>query len=156
MTPTKVCNKCGVERPLTSFYKQQAAPDGCGYTCKDCCLKRERRYRYNNPKKFILKRARSRARKGDIPFNITDDDFAIPKRCPVFDIPLVINKDGYGGHGGWTDNSPSLDRIIPDLGYVRGNVEVVSMKANRLKNDVPIGDLITLARYYAAKFNTEF
>jgi len=33
------------------------------------------------------------------------------------------------------DNSPSLDKLIPELGYVKGNITVMSVRANRIKND---------------------
>lgn len=44
-------------------------------------------------------------------------------------IELVV---GIGGH---TDASPSLDKFVPSLGYVRGNIAVISNKANRMKAD---------------------
>ena len=52
---------------------------------------------------------------------ITINDLVFPERCPVLNIPLLST-------GKRTDNSPSLDRIIPSLGYVPGNVKVISWK----------------------------
>ena len=63
---------------------------------------------------------------GNYPCTITKDDIFIPSHCPVFGMPLEI------GQGVPTDNSPSLDKIIPALGYIPGNVLVVSNKANIL------------------------
>ena len=39
------------------------------------------------------------------------------------------------GKKGGTERSPTLDRLIPELGYVPGNIAVISMKANRIKSD---------------------
>ena len=34
--PVKICNKCGRELPLDSFWKSAASPDGHIYHCKEC------------------------------------------------------------------------------------------------------------------------
>lgn len=52
------------------------------------------------------------------------------------------------GRGG-KNNSPSLDRIRNELGYVRGNVIVISNRANRLKSDASIEELRDIASFYA-------
>ena len=90
-------------------------------------------------KKRMLKDARYRASKKNIPFNLTFDDFEVPDRCPVFGFRMLR------GH---PHRAPSLDRIIPELGYVRGNVIVVSNLANRLKTDAAIHQLRLVADFY--------
>ena len=37
--------------------------------------------------------------------------------------------------------SPSLDRIKPHIGYIRGNVRVISYQANRIKCDCTDPDI---------------
>jgi hypothetical protein len=44
--------------------------------------------------------------------------------------------------------SYSLDRRNNDLGYVPGNVVVVSLRANQLKNDATVTELRQLADFY--------
>lgn len=51
------------------------------------------------------------------------------ERCPVFGKKLV---SGVGQSHQW---SPSVDRIIPSKGYVRGNLQVISLFANNIKQD---------------------
>lgn len=82
--------------------------------------------------------ARSRALEG-IPFDIELEDIVVPERCPLLGIPLV--------RGGRRKNrgNPSIDRIDPAKGYVKGNVWVVSTRANKLKNDATLTELETLA-----------
>lgn len=38
-------------------------------------------------------------------------------------------------------NDPSVDRIIPELGYTKGNVRVISNRANLLKNNASIEEI---------------
>ena len=44
--------------------------------------------------------------------------------------------------------APSLDKIIPEKGYVKGNVVVVSMIVNRLKSDANYKDMEKILKYY--------
>jgi hypothetical protein len=43
---------------------------------------------------------------------------------------------------------PTLDRIHNYLGYIRGNVEVISWRANHLKSDSTLDELRKMVRYY--------
>lgn len=92
----------------------------------------------------MLTTARNRAKTKNLPFNITEDDIDIPVFCPVLGIKLERGIEGTGR----TDASPSLDRIKPHLGYVRGNVIVVSNRANRMKSDGTAAELQRLADFY--------
>ena len=86
-------------------------------------------YRENNKEKELLRHARQRAKKKDLPFSLMEEDITIPNTCPVLDIPI------FSGEGVMCDNSPNLDRIIPEKGYVAGNVRVISQRANRIKSN---------------------
>jgi hypothetical protein len=59
----------------------------------------------------------------------------IPNYCPILDVELNYNSDKE--FVGWTrkDDSPSIDRIDNTLGYVIGNIHIISWRANRIKND---------------------
>lgn len=83
-----------------------------------------------------------RAERLGLPFDLTEEDIEIPLRCPVLGLPLAISD------GRPSANSPSLDRIYPERGYVRGNVLVVSMRANELKRDATIQELMLLVAFY--------
>jgi hypothetical protein len=88
-------------------------------------------------KRQMLSGARSRAKRGGYPCTITLDDFHIPEVCPVLGIEITL-----GGQGGRpTDGSPSLDKIIPALGYVPGNCIVTSQRANVLKSDATVAEM---------------
>lgn len=87
--------------------------------------------------------AKGRAKKQGIPFAISKDDIKIPDVCPVLGIPLLWGV----GQGRMSDSSPSLDKIIPELGYVPGNICVISWRANRLKNDATLAELEAVCSY---------
>ena len=96
--------------------------------------------RRNNPAYYLWKSAYSRARKAGIPCNIDLEDIIIPERCPILDIPLYIH-EGKSQH-----DSCSLDRINPKLGYVKGNIAVISRMANTMKQDASRDELETFCK----------
>lgn len=80
----------------------------------------------------MFTKARRRAREKGIPFGLTFAEFGktvIPEKCPVLGIPMFPQNDKT------QDGSPTLDRIVPSLGYTDGNVWIISAKANRIKSD---------------------
>lgn len=89
----------------------------------------------------------SRCKKRGIQFSLVEEDLVVPEYCPILGIKLEINT------GRLADNSPSVDRIIPDLGYVKGNVVVVSQRANWLKKSATLSELISVVHFYLALSN---
>lgn len=98
--------------------------------------------RRSDPRARLLTLARYRAKQRRIRFDLSVEDLDMPTYCPVLGLRLKRGK------GAPCDESPTLDRIDPRRGYVRGNVIVVSMKANRLKNNATVRELIRVAGYY--------
>jgi len=88
----------------------------------------------------LLGGARKRAKLFGIPLEIGLSDIVIPERCPVLGIALVRGDRP-------TPASPSLDRIDPRRGYVPGNVQVISTRANRMKSDASLAELRLFARW---------
>ena len=101
----------------------------------------QRSHRVRNLKRVLVSSAKRRAAKFGIPFNISPDDFEIPTYCPVFGFKLEV------GHKGFNASSPSLDRKIPKLGYVKGNIQVISYRANELKRDASLDELKKLVAF---------
>lgn len=92
----------------------------------------------------MIRHAKRRATIKGLPFNLTESDIVIPTFCPALGLPLVKN---FGGTTG-SDNSPSLDRIVAHRGYVRGNVIVISYKANRIKSNATPAELAAVVKFY--------
>jgi hypothetical protein len=80
--------------------------------------------------------AKRRSIKHNIPFNLTIEYLRgiATNFCPIFYTPLHWGKSGLG-KGKMKPNGPQLDRIIPELGYVIGNVAFISNRANRIKDN---------------------
>lgn len=105
------------------------------------------RWRETNREKAMIGAARSRAKKSGLDFNIDISDVSIPEKCPILLIPLFFTV------GSQTDNTPCLDRIDNTQGYVKGNVSVISHKANRAKGDLSADELQRLADYANSRKN---
>lgn len=99
----------------------------------------QRTARRTRPVRALLERAKQRARTQGVLFDLNGMDICVPDRCPVLGIRLVIG-------GPRSDASPSLDRVEPAKGYVKGNVRVISDRANRLKGGRTLGEIEGLSR----------
>jgi hypothetical protein len=79
-----------------------------------------------------------------LPFSLTKNDIVIPTHCPVLGIPLKHGVGRNGMHLG----SPTIDRLTPDLGYVPGNILVVSYLANSIKSEATPAQIRAVADFY--------
>jgi len=90
-------------------------------------------------------RLRNNAGRRGIYFNLTIDDLkaAWPTdgRCPVFG--YILRR----GRRTRKNSSPSVDRVKNSAGYRRGNVRVISNRANLLKSDATIAELRRVIEY---------
>ena len=98
-------------------------------------------YITNNYEWYLLNSARNRARIHNIDFSLSVEDIVIPEICPYLQIPLTRIR-GQGRQ----DYNPSLDRIDSSKGYIKGNVRVISDKANRMKNSATKEELLQFAK----------
>ena len=105
-----------------------------------------RKRRIATPEKFMLTAAKKRAKDKGLPFTICEADIAVPAVCPVLGMPIIVNG---GGHN---DNSPSLDRIVNELGYTPDNVRVISWRANRIKGNATPDELFKVWEYAKNQF----
>ena len=100
-------------------------------------------------KKTAITNAKKRAKQKGINFNITKEDIVIPEFCPYLGIKLEESSNRY------LDRSSvaSLDRIIPELGYIKGNIEVISNLANTMKSNANKEQLIQFALKVLERFD---
>jgi hypothetical protein len=79
------------------------------------------RIKFRNKKSF--------AKGKGVPFTIEFGEITWPTHCPALGLELDYFAESR------QENSPSFDQIDPGVGYVKGNVQILSWRANRIKND---------------------
>lgn len=145
----KTCLTCG-----TPFGGKQPSKKYCSEVCGNRYRNRRhyqafkelhfiKRVRLKNEyiERWMLARVKSRAKTKGIEFDLTEEDIKIPEFCPVLGLRLNHNM---GKGKGYHPDSPSVDRIDSNHGYVKGNVRVISDRANLLKNDATITELMAV------------
>jgi hypothetical protein len=153
----KKCPKCAEPKDESEFYTSTQTKSGLSTYCKPHAInankfspsskpERRKKWRDANITSMMVSSSKKRARKAGVPHTITREDIIIPDVCPVMGIPL------YPGVGrGPQHNAPSLDRIIPELGYIPGNIQVISHLANSMKRDASPEQLRLFAEWVLRK-----
>lgn len=93
-----------------------------------------------NYEKWLLSNAKRAEKDRGIPCDLELTDIYIPKSCPYLGIPLTRIRGA-----GQLDTNASIDKIDPTKGYVKGNIQIISRKANRMKNNASIVELLLFA-----------
>lgn len=154
----KYCSGCGTRKSFDNFSKNRAMRDGYANWCKSCLKKlwqrpenliRRKQRRLINYAYTLYTETKSRAKLSNIAFNLDKSDIVIPDICPVLGIPLIVSINGR------TDNTPSVDKIIPSKGYVKGNVQVISWLANNLKRDCTNPEVFEKIAIYLRRLKDE-
>jgi hypothetical protein len=158
---TRKCSKCGEEKVCSDFYRtrgKHASSSGYHAQCKTCCKARQatyrsgstaqrsashKKYRLENRAKVLIGLARSRAKEAGIIFELAPFEDQIQARidagvCEMSGLPFSLE-------GGRTWDSPSLDRIVPELGYTITNVRVVLFALNVMMNTWGAEKMIEIA-----------
>lgn len=169
----KICSRCKIEKDYSEFYKGSGFNGRQAY-CKSCAcssekirltkLKKDPNYvqsqkdyrrnqRLNNRASYLFRACKTRAKQQNIPFNLTIEDIVIPEFCPILGIKLSLDKLGKDKNGTRDFYVPSVDKIVPELGYVKGNIMIISMKANVMKNDATKEELLAFCKYFIEKYD---
>ena len=100
-------------------------------------LNRRRELHRINPKVRGFSSSKERAKKIGVPFGFKSSKELpdVPLICPVLKIIMFV------GNGKSTDNSPTLDRIDNTNGYIKGNVQWLSRKANQMKSNANLKEI---------------
>lgn len=105
-----------------------------------------RRWKMENPAKYLISRTKASAQRRGLVFAISEEDLgALPVHCPILGMELKYAAVGIGNKD---PALASIDRIDNSAGYIRGNVVVVSLRANMLKRDATPDELQRLADFY--------
>lgn len=93
----------------------------------------------------MLARLKCSAKRKKVPFNLNPDNITLPEYCPVLGIKLVFNTVAPD------DNSYSMDRIDNTKGYTMDNICVMSLKANKMKSNGTLAELVKLGKWAEAQ-----
>jgi len=145
----KICNKCNVEKLLTEFYYHKNRKKFMN-SCMECntkiCCEYQKKKRKEKDITFLL-RARAAGIKRD------KKDLGIPIMDKLSDYLLELweKQDGICYYtktkmdiSGYSKNNHlamTVDRIIPELGYVKENIALCCSIINRMKQDLTIKEL---------------
>jgi len=99
-------------------------------------------------KKAKIAGAKSRCLKAGLPFDLTVEGLFWPTHCPVFGFELTYS----AGNHFTKQSGASLDRIDPNGGYTLDNVQVISFRANLIKNDMTDDEQKLFADWVQKKF----
>ena len=128
-----LCLNCGKDFLLLTKNRKYCS-NNCRSLWNEGSPKRKE-WKSLNAEKQMLYRTRFSAKTKGIPFELQVSDIVIPDKCPILGISL--ERGIYKA----CDHSPSLDKINPALGYIPGNVRVLSQRANLLKSNATVEEL---------------
>jgi len=143
----RLCQRCEQLYPSVDFYKlkQKGGEDILGNKrsrfCRKCTINN---YVDIDSATKVVYRARQRAKIDGRECTLEPRDIVIPKFCPVLGIELIEKKGMGRPSGEATNDSPSIDRIENSKGYTKDNICIISNKANKLKRDGHIEEIIPL------------
>lgn len=169
----KFCPVCEKTKSSDEFYKstKSLSTDGLQFLCSDCYnyhnsinqgvdpnyfrkLRRDcdeefnqylqKQKRENSRKNHVstmLANAKKRAIKKGLEFSLTKEDIIIPELCPILGVPFIT------GTKGNYDFTPTIDRIDNSKGYTKDNIQIISNKANSMKNSADFEMLKNFAQY---------
>lgn len=149
MSATKECAGCKQELPVEMFHFNRQQKDGLSCYCKKCAKKTSKQNyakRASNHEwklEQALRASKVRANKKGLEHTLTLEQlkslYPPDNLCPVFGMEL--------SWGFPKDSSPSLDRIDSLKGYTLENCQIISNKANRLKADATLEELLLIVDY---------
>ena len=130
---TLYCSFCGSE-----FRTNHSRAEYCSSHCSQNASKRRRAFDIPRRMKELATGARHRAKPKGISYNI-DGEYLLTLwedqkgLCCVTGEPFDLSYDS-GLQKGWSKrNAPSVDRVVPELGYIKGNVRLVTFQVNCAK-----------------------
>lgn len=144
---TRTCTRCNVPKLLIGNYYYYKDRNYFMTVCKVCHGQEPSQF---TAKAKLIASSRRNAKARGLKHTITQSDLVLPEFCPYLGLKL-----DYEGRERRRDG-PSIDRINPAEGYVRGNVQVISDLANKMKSDATVEELVAFAQGVLKKHPVSF
>ena len=179
---SKKCPKCNEVKQVSEFSKRGDSRLGLMSWCKPCNREKvskwrsvnkekvneyqrkwneanrdkvnskQKKYRSLNPLKIrsskMLLEAKVKSIRNNVPFNIDFEyvyNLCENGKCSITGLDFeILNKRG--------PRSPSLDRIVPRLGYTKGNVRVILWALNAFKNEWSDSEIYPIAKEFCRSY----
>lgn len=144
----KQCGKCKINKKNSEFSFCIGTKDKLQGYCKLCKTGYNTDYRatkegYINHS-LLSSKTRAKNKKVDFNLDIEYLHSIATDKCPVFNVDLKY-ASSQKGPGNPDPYAAALDRVIPELGYVKGNVVFISNWANSIKSDATEVQLYAIA-----------
>lgn len=144
------CKKCRSDKRVANRKNTEVKSHERKLACdrynsnKPLILKKNKQWRDSESgvKHRMLHRSLQRSKEKGYDNDISIDDIIIPEECPVFHVQF---NSGSKAGGYW--NSPSIDRKDSSKGYTKDNIQVISMRANTMKSDASVEELVKFAKW---------
>ena len=149
----RLCSRCEELFPTPDFYidnisgSQDILGSKRTVFCPDCATKN---FMDIDPRKRMIYAARQRAKRDGRECTIKEEDIKLLDYCPILGIRLKSSTADERKKSSETDNSHSLDRVDNSKGYTPGNILIMSNKANKLKRDGCLDEILPITAYLMA------
>lgn len=137
-----ICRKCQIEKPATEEHFRRYRGYLVG-TCRVCQRVHQASWRNKNIFAYRVQGIRGDCKRRNIPFDLTTNYLEhIYKEqkglCFYTDKPIATEMTRNGAN---RSHSLSVDRIVPEYGYIQGNVVLCLLRANVVKNDLTLQEI---------------
>lgn len=159
MVNTKVCSKCGIEKPLSDFWKDKKSKDGHRPDCKEC--RDIEKHRKDNEKYRIINREKINQKQKEHRKTYPENAIynGIKQRCTN---PKASGYEFYGGRGiecriteeeikelmirdgYWDMKDPTIDRVDNDGHYELSNCRFIERIENIKRQEITKKELSIL------------
>lgn len=138
----KECSTCRQIKQLEEFHTNSQSKDNKDRRCKECRKGYASTYYKENWFDSQVKLKKSYCKKHNIPFDLDANylESIYKGVCPITGVE-------FDRHVKTSDNCPHLDRVVPELGYVKGNIQYICARMNRIKYNATIEELKNLLQY---------
>ncbi len=147
----KACSCCDVYKDEKEYYADKTGKLGLQHRCKECqkrnkgkytdnARERNRQHKMEDPLNHMYSRLKKSAKDDNKVFSIKLEDLKFSDRCPIYGTEWDLSHIR-------SDQTPTVDRVDNTKGYIKGNVKIISWKANRLKHTASLKEIEALAKY---------